>query len=116
MTDSGTRLDMQQCSNLSVNDPAFSLDESAHYLHQLAPQWSLDQDNQTIQHTFSFKNYYQTMAFVNVIAQIAHQQDHHPNLQVSYKQCTVTYNTHSVGGLSINDFICAAKINAAQKL
>jgi 4a-hydroxytetrahydrobiopterin dehydratase len=56
------------------------------------------------------------MAFVNVIAQIAHQQDHHPDLAVSYNRCTVTYTTHSVGGLSIKDFICAAKINVAQNL
>jgi 4a-hydroxytetrahydrobiopterin dehydratase len=56
------------------------------------------------------------MAFVNVIAQVAHQQDHHPELTVSYNRCTVSYTTHSVGGLSKKDFICAAKINAAQNL
>lgn len=56
------------------------------------------------------------MAFVNVIAQIAHQQNHHPELQIHYNGCTVTYSTHSLAGLSINDFICAAKINAAQNL
>ena len=56
------------------------------------------------------------MAFVNVVAQIAHQQDHHPDSLISYNQCKVTYSTHSVGGLSVNDFICAAKINAAQTL
>ena len=73
-------------------------------------------DNKTITHRYSFNNYYQTIAFVNVVAQIAHQQDHHPDLTVSYNRCIVSYSTHSVGGLSINDFICAAKINAAQAL
>lgn len=116
MTATDTRLERQQCSNLSADDSALKPDAARQYLQQLDPQWSFDQNRHTIQHTFSFKNFYQTMAFVNVIAQIAHQQDHHPDLQVNYKTCTVTYSTHSVGGLSINDFICAAKINAALNL
>jgi 4a-hydroxytetrahydrobiopterin dehydratase len=62
--------------------------------------------------TFSFKNYYQTVAFVNALAYIAHREDHHPDVQFGYKSCTVRYATHSIGGLSMNDFICAAKINA----
>jgi 4a-hydroxytetrahydrobiopterin dehydratase len=59
---------------------------------------------------FEFKNYYQTVAFVNAVAWIAHTEDHHPDLEVSYKVCRVRYSTHAVGGLSENDFICAAKI------
>ena len=86
------------------------------YIRQLDPQWQHNRLEKSISFTFSFENYYQTIAFVNVIAQIAHQQDHHPELGVSYNRCTVSYSTHSVGGLTINDFICAAKINAAQNL
>ena len=59
---------------------------------------------------FEFKNYYQTMAFVNAVAWIAHTEDHHPDLEVSYRVCRVRYSTHAVGGLSENDFICAAKV------
>ncbi len=110
-----TELAAQQCSNLSADEPALKQDEVSAYLPQLEPQWQAEK-KQTISYTYTFKNYYQTMAFVNVVAQIAHQQDHHPDLAVSYNRCTVTYSTHSVGGLSINDFICAAKINAAQHL
>ncbi len=106
----------QQCSNLSANDNALNQEHASAYLSQLDPQWQLNEEQQSISYTYRFKNFYQTMAFVNVIAQIAHQQDHHPELLVSYNRCTVTYNTHSVGGLSINDFICAAKINSAQNL
>ena len=65
-----------------------------------------------ISKTFSFENYYRTMAFVNAVAWIAHGEDHHPDLEVGYNRCVVTYSTHSVGGLSENDFICAAKVNA----
>ena len=67
--------------------------------------------------TFKFKNYYETMAFVNVVAAIAHQTDHHPDLSVQYNRLEIAFNTHDVdggkGGISINDFICAARIEAA---
>jgi 4a-hydroxytetrahydrobiopterin dehydratase len=61
---------------------------------------------------YQFQNYYETIAFVNSIAWVAHREDHHPDLEVSYNKCVVRYNTHSVGGLSENDFICAAKVDA----
>src|SRR5262245_54970989 len=67
--------------------------------------WKLEAGR--IARTFSFENYYQTMAFVNAVACVSHRQDHHPDMEVSYNKCTVRYSTHSVGGLSENDFICA---------
>jgi 4a-hydroxytetrahydrobiopterin dehydratase len=66
----------------------------------------------TIAKTFLFKNYHETMAFVNASAWISHREDHHPDLAVGYNRCTVSYSTHAIGGLSENDFICAAKIDA----
>ena len=66
--------------------------------------------------TFHFKNYHETMAFVNATAWISHREDHHPDLAVGYNQCTVTYTTHAIGGLSENYFICAAKLDALFKL
>lgn len=111
-----TDLISQQCSQLSGNEHALNSKDAAQYLQQLEPSWESNKETKSISHSYSFKNYYQTMAFVNVVAQIAHQQDHHPDLSVSYNRCTVTYSTHSVNGLSINDFICAAKVNAAVQL
>jgi len=61
--------------------------------------------------TFSFADFHGTMAFVNAVANMANEQDHHPDMQVSYNRCTVSWQTHSVKGLSISDFICAAKTN-----
>ncbi len=61
--------------------------------------------------TFEFKNYYHTMAFVNAAAYVSHREDHHPDMLVGYKTCAVTYTTHAIGGLSDNDFICAAKLD-----
>jgi 4a-hydroxytetrahydrobiopterin dehydratase len=60
---------------------------------------------------FEFQDFTQTMAFVNGVAAIAHAQDHHPEMTVGYGNCAVRWSTHSVGGLSINDFICAARVD-----
>lgn len=111
-----SELEKQQCSDLPAGAPALKHKQASAYMQKLEPQWQLNKQEQNISYTYSFKDYYQTMAFVNVVAQIAHQQNHHPDLFVSYNRCTVSYNTHSVNGLSINDFICAAKINAALNL
>ncbi|MGB6977344.1 MAG: 4a-hydroxytetrahydrobiopterin dehydratase [Gammaproteobacteria bacterium] len=73
--------------------------------------WRFNATKNAIQREFQFKNFYQTMAFVNAIAWIAHQENHHPDLEVSYNHCVVYYSTHAVNGLSENDFICAAKID-----
>jgi len=62
--------------------------------------------------TYEFKNYYQTMAFVNAAAWVSHREDHHPDMTVGYNQCKVDYSTHAINGLSENDFICAAKLDA----
>ena len=74
------------------------------------------QRDHTIGKTFEFKNYYQTMAFVNAVAWISHHEDHHPDLSVSYNKCHVEYSTHAIQGLSENDFICAAKVDALLKV
>ena len=66
--------------------------------------------------TYTFKDYYQTIAFVNAIAWMAHQTDHHPNLTISYNCCTVSYSTHDAGGLTEKDFSCAAKADGLFKL
>ena len=65
-----------------------------------------------IERTYSFKNYFETIAFVNALAWICNTEDHHPDLSVSYSRCVVRFNTHSVSGITANDFICAAKADA----
>ena len=75
------------------------------------PGWELVEDGQAIRRQFDFSDYYHTMAFVNALAFMAHRQDHHPDLGVHYNRCVVRYSTHDVGGLSDNDFICAAKVS-----
>ena len=65
-----------------------------------------------LEKTFSFKNYCETIAFVNALAFIAHAEDHHPDLAVGYNKCTVRFNTHDVNGISASDFFCASKVDA----
>lgn len=78
------------------------------------PGWS--QDGKTITKTYRFRNYFETMAFVNAAAWVSHREDHHPDLQVGYDACRVSYITHAIDGLSENDFICAAKLDALLEL
>jgi 4a-hydroxytetrahydrobiopterin dehydratase len=66
----------------------------------------------TIEKTYTFANYYETLAFVNAVAFIAHAQDHHPELSVHFNRCVVRFNTHDVGGISVSDFDCAAHVDA----
>ncbi len=80
-------------------------------LAELQAGWKVADDNKSIIKHFQFKNFYQTMAFVNAIAWIANIENHHPNLEIGYNYCLVRYTTHAIDGLSINDFICAAKVD-----
>ena len=73
-------------------------------------------ENGSISRVFEFANYYETMAFVNATAWISHREGHHPDLEVGYNRCRVSYITHAIGGLSENDFTCAAKMDGLLKL
>lgn len=81
-------------------------------IRELLPQvpgWELAEEGRALTRTFRFKDYYRTMSFVNALAHMANREDHHPDLGVHYDRCVVRWSTHDVGGLSENDFICAAK-------
>lgn len=101
----------QSCKAFKKGDPPLSM-ENANQLLQQLNDWTLNQENRTIERRFGFKNYYETIAFVNAAAWISHKEDHHPDMEVGYNRCVVRYTTHSVNGLSENDFICAAKLDA----
>src|SRR5579875_2832830 len=74
------------------------------------PGWETAADGKSIVKTFRFANFYETLGFVNAIGWMANRQDHHPDLEVGYNRCVVRWSTHDVGRLSMNDFICAAKV------
>ncbi len=81
----------------------------------ILPGWKLTADHSGIEKEFRFDDFHRTMAFVNAVAWIAHAEDHHPDFKVSYPSCALHYSTHDVGGLSLNDFICAAKVERLLK-
>ena len=103
----------RMCKPLPAGTPPLSQAKIDEYLKQV-PGW--EHKDEAVTKTFSFKNYYETMAFVNAAAWIAHREDHHPDMLVGYNRCKLAWSTHSVGGISMNDFICAAKIEALCKM
>lgn len=81
---------------------------SVETLLQQVPAWMI-QDGK-LRRNFAFRDYHETIKFVNTLAEMVHQENHHPALEVTYRHCLVSYQTHSAGGaLSLNDFICAAR-------
>jgi 4a-hydroxytetrahydrobiopterin dehydratase len=106
-------LSNKQCKPCEGGIPALTQDEINRLIKQL-DGWV--QTDQRIGKIYEFKNYYQTMAFVNAVAWLSHNEDHHPDLNVGYSKCTVEYSTHALNGLSENDFICAAKVDALFKI
>jgi len=105
-------LTAKQCQPCADGTPAMTQPEIDSLLPQLAG-WQ--QYDRLLSKTYRFKNYYQTIAFVNVVAWLSHREDHHPDLGVTYNECRVEYTTHAIHGLSENDFICAAKVEALFK-
>ena len=109
MAENSCDLAARHCKPCEGGMPPLGRDEAERFLLNLAG-W--EHADGAISKRFEFKNYYRTMAFVNAVAWIAHSEEHHPDLEVSYRSCRVRYTTHAIGGLSENDFICAAKVDA----
>lgn len=103
-------LHQQGCAHQS--GPPLPEAEQALLLTQLQG-WRVDHSvpGGALYKTFTLDNFHRTMAFANAVAWMAHQQDHHPDMALSYRHCTLRWSTHSVGGLSLNDFICAARVD-----
>jgi 4a-hydroxytetrahydrobiopterin dehydratase len=101
----------KRCRPCEGGVPALTPTQAQQALQQLASGWALSEDGKSIRREFAFRDFYRTMSFVNALAHIANIEDHHPDLEVGYNYCRVRYCTHAVGGLSENDFICAAKVD-----
>ena len=86
-------------------------EQAAPLLAQISAAWVLTENAHAIRREFGFRDFYRTMSFVNALAHLANIEDHHPDLEVGYNYCRVTFTTHAVRGLSENDFVCAAKVD-----
>lgn len=107
-----SELSEKHCQPCEGGVQPLSRDETQPLMKLLHAGWSLADDGKSIRAEWKFKNFFRTMSFVNAVAHIANVEDHHPDLEVGYSYCRVKFSTHAIGGLSENDFICAAKIDA----
>jgi 4a-hydroxytetrahydrobiopterin dehydratase len=107
-----SELSEKHCKPCEGDVTPLSRVEAKAFLQKLHPEWRLAEDSKSISREWKFKNFYHTMSFVNAAAYIANAEDHHPDLEVGYGYCRMKFNTHSIGGLSENDFICGAKMDA----
>ena len=101
----------RKCQACEGGVPPLERAAAERLLRELAPEWALTADGRALRRAFAFKDFYRTMSFVNALAHLANIEDHHPDLEVGYNYSRVQYTTHSIKGLSENDFICAAKID-----
>jgi 4a-hydroxytetrahydrobiopterin dehydratase len=106
-----TNLKDQRCKPCEGGIAPHSVSESKELMKQLNADWTLSDDGKALHRELQFKNFYRTMSFVNAVAHIANSEDHHPDLSLGYNYCNITFTTHAIGGLSANDFICAAKVD-----
>lgn len=106
-------LQNKRCLPCEGGTPPLKQEEIKKLLAEL-PGWEVNKEGTAIKRRFTFKGFYKTMAFVNAIAWIVNQENHHPDMEVGYNYCAVTFTTHAISGLSENDFICAAKVEALQ--
>jgi 4a-hydroxytetrahydrobiopterin dehydratase len=105
-------LTQKKCVPCEGGVAPLSREQAQEMMKQLGSPWALAEDAKSIRSEWKFRNFYHTMSFVNAVAHVANAEDHHPDLEVGWGYCRVKYNTHAIGGLSENDFICAAKIDA----
>ncbi|CAM4488326.1 MAG: Putative pterin-4-alpha-carbinolamine dehydratase [Legionella sp.] len=104
-------LSSKHCESCEGIGAALTAEQVKNLLPQLNKQWQVSADNRIIRRELSFKDFYETMAFVNALAWIANVENHHPDLEIGYNYCNVNFMTHALDGLSHNDFICAAKLD-----
>lgn len=107
-----TTLAEQRCKPCEGGVAPMTPDEAKALMKEVSDAWKLAADARSIRGEWKFRNFYHTMSFVNAVAHIANAEDHHPDMEVGYGYCRMIFNTHAIGGLSQNDFICAAKVDA----
>lgn len=108
---SSEQLIQKKCEPCEGGVPPLAPDAVQELMKALHADWSVVQDGKAIQREFSFSGYHRTIGFVNAVAWIAESEGHHPDLEVHYGKVVCLWNTHAIGGLSENDFICAAKVD-----
>ncbi len=107
-----TKLAEKRCIPCEGKTPPLPAAEALALKGELRGEWTISEDGKKLNASFQFKNYYHTTAFVNAAIYVAHREDHHPDISFGYKTVQMTWWTHTADGLTENDFICAAKVDA----
>lgn len=103
-------LHKQHCNPAPTKDQTFTSEEIGEFLAQI-PYWSMSDGGKAITRNFNFKTYAEALGFVQKVSDIAEQENHHPDVNFGWGYASITFTTHAIGGLHMNDFIMAAKVN-----
>jgi 4a-hydroxytetrahydrobiopterin dehydratase len=106
-----TDLAQLHCQPLKGKQHLLNSEKVAELMKQL-PGWKLSVDKQSIVKDYKFDDFRHTLGFINAVGFMANQEDHHPDIEAGYGHCQLLWSTHDVGGLSMNDFICAARVDS----
>lgn len=109
-----TDLTQKKCTPCEGGTEPFTQEEIAKYHSLLKKEWEV-LDGEKIKRTFVFKKFKEAIGFINQVADIAEEEQHHPDMHIYYNKVTIELWTHAIGGLSINDFIVASKIESHSK-
>jgi 4a-hydroxytetrahydrobiopterin dehydratase len=101
----------KRCQPCEGGVAPLSAAQAGQMLLEIGREWQLAADSRSLRREFKFRDFYRTMSFVAALAHVANVEDHHPDIEMGYNYCRVLFTTHAIGGLSENDFICAAKID-----
>ena len=111
----GTDLSSKKCIPCEGGVDALNKDQAIQLLTKLDEKWILADNYKSISKDFKFKDHYEVISAINLIAWISHKEDHHPEITFGYSNLTIKFFTYAIDGLSENDFICAAKIDKTMK-
>ena len=111
----GTDLSNKKCIHCEGGVDALNKNQASKLLTKLDKKWILADNHKSISKDFKFKDHYEVISAINLIAWISHKEDHHPEITFGYSNLTIKFFTYAINGLSENDFICAAKIDKAMK-
>lgn len=106
-----TPLTARKCVPCEGGVPTLTAEQVAEYIGDI-PEWSATEDVSKLYRSFEFKSFDEAMEFVNKVADVAREEDHHPDMYIYYSKVDLELSTHAIGGLSENDFIVAAKVDA----
>jgi len=104
-------LTAKHCQPCEGNVPPLTREQALALMPQLDAAWKMSDDATKLRREFRFVDFYRAMSFLNAVAHVANIEDHHPDVEVGWGYCHVTFATHAIKGLSENDFICAAKVD-----